>query len=209
MLSVSHISFSYSGRPVLDDVTFEIPTGSITALRGPNGAGKTTLMRIMAGVLLPGAGNVAIDGVDSADYPLRYRRLLGYMADSFPLYNEMTVKAFLAHRARLKGERAMRVRRRVSEAAEQCAIDGLLRCAIGRLSQGQRKRVALAEAIMLRPRLLLLDDAIAGIDAESRAAIVSALKSASANSTVVVTGHELAEISAFSTNFIELKPCAR
>ncbi len=205
MLSVSHLSFAYSGKDVIDDLTFDVATGEIVALWGPNGVGKTTLVKILAGIYLPRRGRIVVDGVDSSDSPLRYRRQLGYMGDAFPLYDDMTVKEFLYHRARLKGEKIIRIRYRVREACDDCNLGDLMKTSIRFLSQGQRKRVALADAILLRPRLLLLDDVVAGIDEESRNAVVAALKTVSATSTVVVTGHERECLSKFVTRFMEFE----
>ena len=205
MLSVSHLSFAYSGKNILDDLSFDVATGEIVALWGPNGVGKTTLVKVLAGIYLPRSGRIVVDGVDSADSPMRYRRQIGYMGDEFPLYGDMTVKDFLYHRARLKGEKMIRVRYRVREAFEDCNLESLAKTSIRFLSQGQRKRVALADAILLRPRLLLLDDVVAGIDDESRASVISALKTVSATSTVIVTGHERECLSKFVTRFMEFE----
>lgn len=205
MLSVSHLSFAYSGKNILDDLTFDVATGEIVALWGPNGVGKTTLIKVLAGIYLPRKGRIVADGVDSADSPLRYRRQLGYMGDAFPLYGDMTVRDFLYHRARLKGEKIIRVRYRVREACKDCNLDEIAKTSIRFLSQGQRKRVALADAILLRPRLLLLDDVVAGIDDESRESVISVLKTVSATSTIMVTGHERECLSKFVTRFMEFE----
>ena len=205
MLSVSHLSFAYSGRNIIDDLSFDVATGEIVALWGPNGVGKTTLLKILAGLYLPRSGRIVSDGVDAGDAPLRYRRQLGYLGDSFPAYGDMTVRDYLCHRALLKGEKMIRVRYRVREAVRDCRLNDCQRVSIRCLSQGQRKRVALADAILLRPRLLLLDDVLAGVDAESRASLVAALRTVAANAAVIVTGHERELLSGFVTRFMEFE----
>lgn len=204
MLEVRNIAFSYNRKKVLRDVSFVASPGEVVTIVGANGAGKTTLMRILATLQLPDSGTVMMDGVDALARPLRYRRQLGYLPERIALYDDMTVKEYLRYRARLKGEPAKRVRRRVSESVELCQIGDILRERIGVLSAGQRKRVAIADAMILRPRVLLLDDFLSGLDGTMRAATGSLLSSAVAFSSVIVTGHELEDLAKWTTRFLVL-----
>lgn len=205
MLEVKHISFSWGRAPLLNDVSFTVAPGETVALAGANGAGKTTLLRILAGVCLPSAGTVVGDGVDMLLAPLRYRRLLGYLPESAAVEPGMTVKDYLKYRAKLKGEMQKKIRHRVLEAMELCGLSARADVRVDLLSQGLRKRVALAEAILLRPRFLLLDDLLAGLDAETRVSVVRILKSVSSFAATVVSGHELDELQCFVTKFLVLK----
>ena len=205
MLEVRNISFSYGGDPVLRDVSFVVSPGETVSLVGANGAGKTTLLRILATLAVPDSGMVIADGQDALLRPLRYRRQIGYLPERIALYGDMTVKEFLAYRALLKGEPAKRVRRRMSEAAEICRVSDLLRTPIRRLSAGLVKRVALADAILLRPRVLLLDDFLAGLDGEMRSAAGEILANAAAFSSVIVAGHEVADFAKWTTRILVLK----
>ena len=204
MLEVRNIAFSYNRKKVLRDVSFVASPGEVVTIVGANGAGKTTLMRILATLRLPDSGTVMMDGVDALARPLRYRRQLGYLPERVALYDDMTVKEYLRYRALLKGEPAKRVRRRVSESVEFCQIGDILRERIGVLSAGQRKRVAIADAMILRPRVLLLDDFLSGLDGAMRAATGSLLSSAVAFSSVIVTGHELEDLAKWTTRFLVL-----
>ena len=204
MLEVRNIAFSYNRKKVLRDVSFVASPGEVVTIVGANGAGKTTLMRILATLQLPDSGTVMMDGVDALARPLRYRRQLGYLPERIVLYDDMTVKEYLRYRALLKGEPAKRVRRRVSESVELCQIGDILRERIGMLSAGQRKRVAIADAMILRPRVLLLDDFLSGLDGAMRAATGSLLSSAVAFSSVIVTGHELEDLAKWTTRFLVL-----
>ena len=204
MLEVRNIAFSYNRKKVLRDVSFVASPGEVVTIVGANGAGKTTLMRILATLQLPDSGTVMMDGVDALAHPLRYRRQLGYLPERIALYDDMTVKEYLRYRALLKGEPAKRVRRRVSESVEICQIGDILRERIGVLSAGQRKRVAIADAMILRPRILLLDDFLSGLDGALRAATGSLLSSAVAFSSVIVTGHELEDLAKWTTRFLVL-----
>ena len=204
MLEVRNIAFSYNRKKVLRDVSFVASPGEVVTIVGANGAGKTTLMRILATLQLPDSGTVMMDGVDALARPLRYRRQLGYLPERIALYDDMTVKEYLRYRALLKGEPAKRVRRRVSESVELCQIGDILRERIGVLSAGQRKRIAIADAMILRPRVLLLDDFLSGLDGTLRAATGSLLSSAVAFSSVIVTGHELEDLAKWTTRFLVL-----
>ena len=196
MLEVKHISFSWGRRPLLDDVSFTVAPGETVALVGANGAGKTTLLRILAGVCLPSAGTVLGDSIDMFLSPLRYRRLLGYLPESAAEEPGMTVKGYLKYRANLKGEKQKKIRHRVLEAMELCGLVSRANARVDVLSQGLRKRVALADAILLRPRFLLL---------ETRISVSQIIQSVSSFAAIVVSGHELDELQGFATKFLVLK----
>jgi len=205
MIEVRNLAFSYRSRPVLRDVSFVVSSGEVVSLIGANGAGKTTLLRILATLAVPESGVVMIDGQDALARPLKYRRQIGYLPERVSLYDDMTVKEYLHYRASLRGEPSKRVRRRVGEAAELCQVSNLLRTTIRGLSTGQRKRVALADALLLRPRILLLDDALSGLDHDMRMTMGTILSSAAAFSSVIVTGHELEDHARWTTRFLVLK----
>lgn len=205
MLEVRNLAFGYRGKPVLRDVSFVASLGEVVSVIGANGAGKTTLLRILATLAVPDSGMVLSDGVDVFSRQMRYRRQLGYLPERPVLYNDMSVKEYLTYRANLKGEPAKRVRRRVSEAVELCRIGDVFGARIGRLSAGTVKRVALADALLLRPRVLLLDDFLSGLDNDMRDAAGEILSGAAAFSAVVVTGHEISDFAKWTTRFMVLR----
>ena len=205
MIEVRNIAFSYRDRPVLRDVSFVVSPGEVVAVVGANGAGKTTLLKVLATLAIPESGTVMVDGRDALERPLKYRRQIGYLPERVALYEDMTVKEYLHYRANLKGEPSKRVRRRVSEAAEFCQVSGLLRETIRNLSAGLRKRVALADALLLRPRVLLLDDFLAGLDKDMRESTGALLSNVAAFSSVIVTGHELSDFARWATRFLVLR----
>lgn len=205
MLEVRNIAFAYGLKSVLRDVSFSISPGEVVGVVGLNGAGKTTLLKILATLSMPDSGNILSDSTDIFSRPLRYRRQVGYLAENPALYDDMTVKEFLEYRSKLKGESVKRVRRRVSEAMAICKIFAYATSSIKNLSTGIRRRVALADALMLRPRVLLLDDFLAGLDMTMRENAASVLSAAAAFSAVVVTGHEIADLAGCVTRFLVLK----
>lgn len=205
MIEVRNLAFSYHSRPILRDVSFVVSPGEVVSVVGANGAGKTTLLNVLATLAMPDSGQILLDGQDALARPLRYRRQVGYLPETPAFYDDMTVKDYLRYRANLKGEPAKRVRRRVSEAAEICHVSDCLGVPLKRLSLGVRKRVALADAILLRPRVLLLDDFLAGLDADMRRAAGDLLSNAAAFSSVIVTGHELDDLARWTTRFLVLR----
>ena len=205
MFEVRNIAFSYHSTPVLRDVSFVVSPGEAVCVVGANGAGKTTLLKVLATLAVPDSGTVMVDGQNALLRPLKYRRQLGYLPERVALYDDMTVKEYLNYRALLKGEMSKRIRHRVDEACETCRISNLLRSPIRSLSAGLRKRVALADALLLRPRVLLLDDFLAGLDGEMRAAAGEVISDAASFSAVVATGHELDDLAKWTTRFLVLR----
>lgn len=206
LLEVTRLSFSYPAarRPALDGISFDAAPGDVIAVLGPNGAGKTTLLKLLASVLARDAGSILLDGADPWARPLRYRRMLGYLPESCPLYPEMTVSGYLAYRSRLKGERPSRVRRRVAETISACGLERVAWDRIAPLSRGWRKRIGIADALLRRPRLLLLDDPLAGLDEESRRRLADLVSGASARAAVLVTGHEPREMAGWCNRTLRL-----
>ena len=205
MFEVRNISFAYAGRPVLRNVSFVVSPGETVAVVGANGSGKTTLLKILATLAQPENGSVLVDGQDALAMPIRYRRLMGYMPESPALYEDMTVKGYLHFRAQLKGEPEKRIRRRVGESVEMCQLAPYLRHPIRSLSAGLKKRVALADAMLLRPRVLLLDDFLAGLDRDLRVSSEGIIANIAAFAGVIVTGHEIADMAKWTTRFLVLR----
>jgi ABC-2 type transport system ATP-binding protein len=204
MLEVKNITFSYTTQETLGNITFDVAPGEIVAVAGTNGAGKTTLLRLLSCLLMQDSGNVLIDGVDSLTRPISYRSKLGYLSERCPLYEEMTVEEYLIYRLRLKGERQLRVRRRIDEVISQCRLDEHRKSVIRLLSYGFRKRVGLAEALTTHPSLLLLDDPLAGLDLPQRKQIAEVLTTVSGRSAILVAGHEIAFLLEWCTRFLVL-----
>ncbi len=205
MIEVRNLAFTYRSRPVLRDVSFVVSPGEVVSVVGANGAGKTTLLKVLATLAVPDSGQVLLDGQDALARPLRYRRQIGYLPETVAFYDDMTVKDYLRYRADLKGEPSKRIRRRVSEAAEMCQVSDCLGRPLKGLSLGVRKRVALADALLLRPRVLLLDDFLSGLDPVMRRTAGDILSNAAAFSSVIVTGHELDDFAKWTTRFLVLR----
>ncbi|MGN0846850.1 MAG: ABC transporter ATP-binding protein [Kiritimatiellia bacterium] len=205
MLEVQHISFSWGRRPLLEDVSFSVAPGETAVLAGANGAGKTTLLKILVGLCVPSAGTVRVDGADAFRQPLRFRRMLGYLPETAAVEPDMRVRGYLRYRANLRGEMAKKIRHRVAEAMELCGLEAYAETRIDTLSLGLRKRVALADAVLLRPRFLILDDLLAGLDPATRASFGRIVGAVSSFAAVIVSGHELDELAQWASKFYVLR----
>src|SRR5689334_14097248 len=150
----------YGERRAIGPLSCSIATGEIVGLLGLNGAGKTTTLRILACDLLPSSGSVTVDGLDVVEEPHAVRTRIGYLPDTPPLYPEMTVRAYLHFAARLRGMSRADAERRVPEVEEQTELGEVASEVISSLSHGFKQRVGIAQAIVHRPRLLVLDEPI-------------------------------------------------
>lgn len=193
MISVQHITRTFGRLKALDDVSFDLKDGDTAYLAGPNGAGKTTLLRILSGYAPASSGQGTIDGLDlfydDADSTNDIRRLIGYVPETLPLYEDMRAGEFLRFRGRLRGLFGSELRHRFADAIEICGLGEHRATLIGRLSRGVRARVALADAILHRPRVLLLDDPVAAVDVAQRQHFFDALRQASESRTTLFATH--------------------
>ncbi len=205
MLEIHQLGRRFGRRIALDDVSFDVAPGEIVGLLGSNGAGKTTLLRVLAGYLEPTSGDVALDGRSTFEQGLDIRRVTGYLPERCPLYDEMRVGDYLLFRARLRGLSVRRSRRRVREVVTECGLGEVVRQPIGTLSSGLRRRTGLAETLLAHPRILLLDDPLAGLDLAHGRHIRQSIVAASVRAAVIVSGHGLADLVELCTRFVVLR----
>src|SRR5262249_23931651 len=154
----------YGTRLAVDRVSLEVEAGEVMGLLGPNGSGKTTILRILTGYLLPSAGTARIAGVDVVDDALAARARVGYVPEDVPLYGWLSVRELLDFMAQLKGLGGQAAARSVDAAVERLALGDVRRMLVGKLSRGYRQRVAIAQALLGDPALLILDEPTNGLD---------------------------------------------
>jgi ABC-type multidrug transport system ATPase subunit len=190
MLSISGLSHSYDGRTrALDDVTLDIPRGMF-GLLGPNGAGKSTLMRCVATLQVPTAGSIVFDGIDALAEPARLRAVLGYLPQDFGVYPRVSAYDMLDHLAVLKGLVARGERRDTVETLlHQVNLWEVRKKAIAGFSGGMRQRFGIAQALIGRPRLIIVDEPTAGLDPEERNRFNNLLAEIGENMVVILSTH--------------------
>ena len=206
MIEVKDLVFEYPGTRALNGVSFRIEPGNITALVGPNGAGKTTLLRCMAALEVPMYGQVHIDGENIHEDPRACHRKLGYLSDFFGLYDELTVRQCLLHAAASRGILASEQLRVTEKAAERLGIADRLVMKAGTLSRGLRQRLAIAQAVVHEPQILMLDEPASGLDPEARHSLAELfLTLRDQGMTLVVSSHILSELDEYSTDMLVLR----
>lgn len=195
MIHIQNLNHHYGRFHSLHDINVTIPKGSLTGLIGPNGAGKSTFMKILAGYLVPSSGSVEISGISTQVQPLETRRRIGYMPETPSLYREMRVEEYLDFVATLKGlNKKERIQER-DEIIRCCGLEKILRKLIGGLSKGNRQRVALAQALVGSPEVILLDEPTSALDPAQVMEIRQFIKSLGGQKTVLMSSHILSEIS--------------
>jgi ABC-2 type transport system ATP-binding protein len=194
LVIVDRLIKRYGPRLAVRGISFAIEEGEVIGLLGPNGSGKSTILRMLAGYLPPSAGSIRIDGVDVAADSLAARAQIGYVPEDAPLYDGMRVGEFLHFMAAIKGMAGNAVRGAVSSAAEQLDLGPVLSMPIGKLSRGYRQRVAIAQALVNDPPLLILDEPTNALDAYQVIAVRALVRSLAGRRTVLVASHVLTEI---------------
>jgi ABC-2 type transport system ATP-binding protein len=203
MIEIRSLVFEYPGHRALHDVSLTIAHGAITALVGPNGAGKTTLLRCMAALETPYAGSVTIDGLDTREAPRAIHARLGYLPDFFGLYDALSVRRCLHYAARAHGIGPEAAKGAAETAAKRAGLSDRMEQAAGALSRGLRQRLAIAQAIVHQPAVLLLDEPAAGLDPQARRDLSGLLLSLrDGGMTLVVSSHILAELEDYSDRMV-------
>jgi ABC-2 type transport system ATP-binding protein len=205
VIEINDLYKYYGERRAIGPFSCSIAAGEVVGLLGLNGAGKTTTLRILACDLLPSAGSVKVDGIDVVERPHDVRGRIGYLPDSPPLYPEMTVGAYLAFAARLRGVKKEDVERRVAEVEEQTMLSDVSADPISSLSHGYRQRVGIAQAIVHRPALLVLDEPITGLDPVQIVEMRELVKSLKGDHTILLSSHILSEISETCDRILVIK----
>jgi ABC-2 type transport system ATP-binding protein len=195
MIEVRQLTKYYGEHAAVRDLSFDIQRGEVIGFLGLNGAGKTTTLKILGCLLLPTSGRVKVDNVDVLEHPHEVRKKIGFLPDLPPLYGEMTVASYLTFAARLRGVPAKDVVARVTEAEEKTGLREVHGELISSLSHGFRQRVGLAQAMVHRPALLILDEPTAGLDPVQIVEMRNLIRRLRGDHTLLISSHFLAEIS--------------
>jgi len=185
----------YGERRALGPLTFAVESGQVIGLLGLNGTGKTTTLRILACDLLPTSGSVIVGGIDVVADPDTVRAKIGYLPDSPPLYPEMTVREYLRFAGQIRGLRRAQLSPRVDEVIQLTELGSVRDDTIATLSHGFRQRIGIAQAIVHKPDLVVLDEPISGLDPVQIVEMRELVRSLKGNHTVIVSSHILSEIS--------------
>jgi len=194
IVKIEHLSHKYSSSWAIRDINMEISQTGIVGLLGSNGAGKSTTMNIMCGVLNQTQGKVYIDGIDMQEDPKSAKKQIGFLPQTPPLYMDLTVDEYLIHCAYLRLIEKDKVKSALEDAKERCGITHFSHRLIRNLSGGYRQRVGIAQAIIHRPKLVVLDEPTNGLDPNQIIEVRALIKEIAADRAVIFSTHILSEV---------------
>ncbi|MDO8526976.1 MAG: ATP-binding cassette domain-containing protein [Deltaproteobacteria bacterium] len=196
MLLVENLCKNFGKVEAVQNATFKVSRGEVVGLLGPNGAGKTTTMRLITGYLKPDQGNITLGGVSVLENPREVQRQIGYLPENAPSYHDMEVTAFLTYAALLRQVSKKDIPSHLKEAIELCGLGDVVGRQIGQLSRGYKQRVCLAQAMIHKPPLLILDEPTTGLDPHQIHEIRAVIKAIGQERTVILSTHIMQEVQA-------------
>lgn len=195
MIKLENVTKKYGKFEALKGISFEVKKGEIIGLLGPNGAGKSTTMNIVTGFIEQTSGTVTIDEIDVQRKPNKAKKLIGYMPEGVPLYNELTIKEFVTYMAELKKVNKKEIKERVQKIIEETGLSDVQNKLIRNLSRGYKQRVSLAGTLVSNPEVIILDEPTVGLDPKQVIEIRELIKKLGKDHTVILSSHILSEVS--------------
>lgn len=193
-ISARNLSRDFDSYPVVKKINLELKHGEVLGFLGPNGAGKTTTMRMLTGNLAPSSGSVEICGIDLLDKPSDAKTHIGYLPETPPLYQELTVNEYLRLAAKLHRVNSIKICSALDEVKLQCGLKDIGNSLIGSLSKGYQQRVGIAQAIIHDPDVIILDEPTVGLDPNQMREILSLIRNLGTKRSVILSTHILSEV---------------
>ena len=200
IVKVEHLSHRYSVQWAIRDINFEINQRGIMGLLGSNGAGKSTTMNIICGVLKQTEGNVFIDGIDLRENPVEAKKNVGFLPQKAPLHLDFTVDEYLTYCADLHMVDKKQIKAAVDEAKARCGITHFSKRVLRNLSGGYQQRVGIAQAIVHKPKFVVLDEPTNGLDPNQITEVRHLIKEIAEERSVLLSTHILSEVQATCRN---------
>ena len=205
ILKIENLSHKYTSSWAVRDINIELDQHGVVGLLGSNGAGKSAIMNIVCGVLKPTEGRVLIDGIDIRQQPETAKAKLGFLPQTLPLYLDFTVEEYLTYAADLRFIPKQKVKAAVHEAMEKCGIRHFSSRLIKNLSGGYRQRAGIAQAIIHKPELIILDEPTNGLDPNQIIEARKLIREIAAEHTVLLSSHVLSEINILCRDIIMIE----
>lgn len=196
MIEADGLSKFYGQFAATRNVSFSVPKGQVAAFLGPNGAGKSTTMKLLTGFLSPSEGTARIGGHDVQADRIAAARLIGYLPENGPLYNEMTPQSLLKYMGQARGMSSGDLRTRMEFVADKCSLKSVWGKTVSKLSRGYRQRVGMAQALLHDPDVLILDEPTSGLDPNQTYQARELIRSLGETKTVLLSTHILSEVQA-------------
>ncbi len=192
----------FGTKKAVNNVSFSVERGEVLGFLGPNGAGKSTTMRMITGFLPPSSGTVTVGGHDMVESPIPAKRLIGYLPENAPAYNDMTVLQFLGFTAELRGLGGEAKKKAVARVVEMCFLESVLHQSVDTLSKGYRHRTCFAQSIIHDPEVLVLDEPTDGLDPNQKHEVRQLIKRMGEKKAIIFSTHILEEVDAACTRAI-------
>ncbi len=202
MIQVQDLKKLFGAKVAVDGVSFKVEKGEVLGFLGPNGAGKSTTMRMVTGFLPPTSGDAKICGISVVDQPAEAKRRVGYLPESAPLYNDMTVTGFLRFCADVRGLTGNTRNDAVERAIETCFLQSVAKQSIDTLSKGYRHRTCLAQSLLHDPEVLILDEPTDGLDPNQKHEVRQLIKRLGETKAILFSTHILEEVEAACTRAV-------
>lgn len=202
MIKVNNLSKLFGTKKAVNNVSFTVERGEVLGFLGPNGAGKSTTMRMITGFIPPSEGTVAVGGHDMIDSPIPAKRLIGYLPENAPAYNDMTVHQFLSFTAELRGLAGEAKKKALNRAVELCFLEAVLHQSVDTLSKGYRHRTCFAQSIIHDPEVLVLDEPTDGLDPNQKHEVRQLIKRMGEKKAIIFSTHILEEVEAVCSRAI-------
>ena len=205
MLEVSKLHRAYGNFLAVDSVSFSIAKGEIVGLLGHNGAGKTTILKMLSGYLEPDSGDIRFEGEALGEHLKSLQQKIGYLPESLPVYPEMVVADYLDYAAELKGLRDEEKKREIKRAILATDIAEKLLAPIATLSRGYKQRVGVAQALLGKPSLLILDEPTNGLDPTQTLQMRELIRNIAKEATVILSTHIMQEVDAICDRVLMMR----
>lgn len=202
MIEVANLSKRFGSKVAVDDLSFTVKQGEVLGFLGPNGAGKSTTMRMVTGFIPPSSGDAKICGISIVEEPSSAKKKIGYLPESAPLYNDMTVSGFLYFCAEIRGLVGPEKKEAIERSIETCFLTTVAHQSIDTLSKGYRHRTCLAQALLHNPEVLILDEPTDGLDPNQKYEVRQLIKRLGETKAILFSTHILEEVEAACTRAV-------
>lgn len=202
MIKVENLKKSFGAKRAVDGISFTVERGEVLGFLGPNGAGKSTTMRMVTGFIPPSEGTVSVGGFDMVEHPIPAKKLIGYLPENAPSYNDMTVLGFLNFAAEVRGLTGDSRKKAIHRAVELCFLESVLHQSVDTLSKGYRHRTCFAQSIIHDPDVLVLDEPTDGLDPNQKHEIRNLIRRMGEKKAIIFSTHILEEVDAVCSRAI-------
>src|SRR5437868_14643462 len=202
MIKVENLTKNFGPKVAVNGISFSVEKGEVLGFLGPNGAGKSTSMRMITGFIPPTAGTITVGGFDMVENPIPAKRLIGYLPENAPAYNDMTVLGFLTFCAEIRGLAGDAKKKAVHRALEMCFLETVAHQSVDTLSKGFRHRTCFAQSIIHDPEVLILDEPTDGLDPNQKHEVRQLIRRMGEKKAIIFSTHILEEVDAVCSRAI-------